>query len=133
MTGTRSAPTVERSDAQSVRVPVKVRRATAASVRRGARLLDKNRPGWFNRVKTTKLRMDHRCQCVFGQLEAHYLLEELRYETHGYIPPLLAGDWARNHQFFQAYDAIWVLLQEEWLRQIRDRRIAQREARKAAA
>lgn len=49
--------------------PSVLRRRLPAAVNRGAAYLDENDPGWYRRVKLTKLDMRSTCDCVLGQLD----------------------------------------------------------------
>lgn len=41
-------------------------------VRDGARLLDEQRPGWWQRIDILKLEMNNCSKCILGQLFGHY-------------------------------------------------------------
>ncbi len=123
-----------------VEMPAGVYRSIAQSAARGAKFLDKKRPGWFKRVKTTKLDMQQSCKCIYGQLNAYDLLEEMHVDEddpvvdgqYGYIPGVRAREWEDEGSWTENRGvANWYALQEEWLRQIRDRRIAAKEAKAA--
>ena len=120
-------------------LPAKLYKACATSAARGAKLLDKERPGWFNKVKTSKLKMNNICACVYGQLRAESVFEALAKENdyfdaagkYGYTYPSVVASWVAEGGFFDRQEIAWAAMEEEWLRQIRERRLAYREKRAA--
>lgn len=57
-----------------MKISKRVVKQVQASVRRGAKLLDKRRDGWFKRrrVSIVRLDMESALDCVLGQLEGRY-------------------------------------------------------------
>lgn len=113
-----------------VEMPATVYQAIAKAAERGAKLLDRELPGWHARVKTTKLKVSDECRCVFGQLDAESLIvaADARYEF-GYMPPRSTYRCVDESFYWRWSTALWSVLQEEWLRQIRARRVAEKAAR----
>jgi hypothetical protein len=118
-------------------IPKKLRDKINATARRGAKLLDKERPGWHNKIDVGRLDVQHACQCVYGQLRAEEVFQD-KLDTLG--SPIMgqdyyfgyelhrdAQDWAYRKSLaggFSSYKLAWDWLQEEWLREIYTRREA---------
>lgn len=105
-------------------------RKVAKCAETGAKLLDKKRPDWFKRIRTTKLQMTSSCSCIYGQLQAEDLISEIKL-VRGYKPyaggvsvSAHFGYWPPESVDYELGGTAWKILQEEWLRQIRDRRQA---------
>lgn len=85
-------------------------------VARGAALLDRKRPGWFERIDVGTLKLSSCTHCVLGQLwvsedkssrDFSRALQELQLETS---EPRLHG--------FAAHDGGFSLLQDAWIEAI---------------
>jgi hypothetical protein len=117
-------------------IPKKLRDKISASVKRGAKLLDKERPGWYDQIDEGRLDMQDACKCIYGQLHAvDVFMDRLRAHS---------SRSANNDQWYYGYDLpgdywldgqtwnvevprnriVWKWLQEEWLRAIHERREA---------
>jgi len=63
-------------------------------VERGAQWLDKEHPGWWNKVPTTKLYMDKCGTCVLG-----YVLGSMETFDKLFVRKLETFDWCISHGF----------------------------------
>lgn len=113
-------------------------RLTRRYVRRGARLLDRHRPGWWRRVRTTRLRMDlgfldrNGCGCVLAQVYGSYSDGLNTLEPHLRERPDDADCPPEEHGFNAHYEAILAnkdadistfdLLDEAWTAEVTARR-----------
>lgn len=89
----------------------------AERVQKGARLLDRTRPGWERLINLNDLRLESTCNCVLGQLYGDYGkgVEEL---LHG-------DDYKAGNCGFNASGGIrYTALTREWLRTIFKRIVA---------
>ena len=91
-------------------------------VERGAQWLDKEHPGWWNKVPTVGLDMEKCGYCVLGHVITVFKWEELWFRTHG-------DGWGVSHGFNlgDTYDRddLWQPLGNLWVEQIIQRREAE--------
>lgn len=100
-------------------------RACRAAARRGARLLDRTRPGWHKRVPITKLRLEDSCNCVLGHLDGHYATGRDRLFVGTMSERIELSRW---HGFTVPSAAGWPPLTTAWVDEIRARRAADKVA-----
>ncbi len=135
-------------------------RTDSAKVRvaRGTRWLDKNKPGWWRRVKVRELDMGDECRCVLGQAFERGAREAIESSGYTYVlwelsPPSVASggddtaavyDWATrlgfdrlraNDDYYTDEEHVrrdWDDLADEWRRVIRERRREVRQVKAAS-
>jgi hypothetical protein len=88
-------------------------------VRRGVRLLDREKPGWERKIDLDRLDLGHTCNCVLGQVYGNY--DRALYE--------LDGDVAERPENFGFDDdnLLYRTLTDRWRGFIR-RRLARKKA-----
>jgi hypothetical protein len=114
-------------------IPKKLRGKISATARRGAKLLDKEMPGWHDKIDVGRLDMQSGCNCVYGQLGTESMLWDKLNDLGDimgreyYFGYQLHDDvcvWAdrKGKNGWPLLDLAWDWLQEEWLREIHTRR-----------
>ena len=83
-------------------------------VARGAALLDRERPGWPERIDLDTLQLSSACFCIRGQLVGCSVIWDV-------IPGLEGGKSHTEHGFIADSQSQYELLQEAWLSAIADR------------
>lgn len=81
-----------------VEMPFDLYMKIADSASRGAAFLDVERPGWQDRINAEILDMTEVCHCIYGQLNASDLLDELhRGDVYGWsLPWRLFPGWKKH-------------------------------------
>lgn len=84
----------------------------AEAVQRGARWLDRNSPGWYNKINTNTLLMSSCALCVLGQIGFYNnFCSSLGFD-------LCDSDYQLNEE---SRDYAWNKLRDLWLEEIRGR------------
>lgn len=102
------------------------RQEARTRVQRGAALLDRDRPGWFNRIDVGTLTLSDPCGCIVGQLIGNY--DDCRQQLG--LTWIGAVSCGLNITGRQAWDLarrptrVWTLLQDAWIEAIADRRLS---------
>lgn len=80
------------------------------AVRRGAELLDRVQPGWYNEIDTEILDISDCVRCVLGQLFHHFSLgtEFLGFRRGRKINGVGAyNDWSKTDEHGFSCDSLW--------------------------
>lgn len=91
-------------------------------VDRGVAWLDKNHPGWADRIDLNKFEMNNCFNCVMGQLTGDFNRWHLAKNKFDFRIPVDLGFLAT--EVYDDQDPEYLLLQEEWQRRIVRRRLA---------
>jgi hypothetical protein len=107
-----------------------VQKDARIKARKGARLLDRKRPGWFKKVAFTRLDMNVGSSCIVGQVWQGEFNDGLR--ELGFDPYMdTYEDFGFGGELYDKEDpAASSVLAEAWIGEIRKRR--QKKAKEAA-
>lgn len=85
-------------------------------VDRGARFLDQQMPGWYQRINVHALQMQNSCLCILGQLHGG------NYTRGRQELDIAAGE--SSEYGFNASQRLYERLRELWIREIELRKLA---------